>query len=81
MARPTKKRKPKPRIKKWDSPKLNNNYETEEEDDGIVQNAKNKEIGDEMNQDMKQDTQAKEPMQCMANTQKYSGIVEHSDPA
>lgn len=36
LDRTTKKRNPKPRSKRWDNPKLNNNSEIEVEDDGIV---------------------------------------------
>ena len=73
MAQPTKKRRPKTTTKRWDKPDQNNNSKTEEEDDGIIQNAKNKEIEVEMNLDMKEDTRGKEMMQCTANIQKDSG--------
>ena len=80
MARPTKKWRPKTRKKRWDNPNLNNNFETKEEDDGIIQNAKNKETKDEMNLDMKEDTKGKEMMQFPTRIQKYSGSEEHTCP-
>ena len=54
MGRPTKKRRPKTRTKRWDNPDPNYKFETEEEGDGIIQNAENKETEAEMNMDMKE---------------------------
>ena len=81
MARPPKKRNPKPRMKRWDSPDPNNNREIEDEDDGLVQNAKNKETKEEMNQDIREDHHGKESMQCTKNSQKDYGIADHIDLA
>lgn len=52
----------------WDNPKPNENSETEDEVDGMVQNAEIKRIEEATNQDIREDNRGEVPMQCMTNT-------------
>ena len=81
MARPSKKRRSKARTKRWDNPVQNVNSESEEEEDGSIQNDKNKETEAEMNLDMTEDNKGKESVQCTTIIQKEFGTEEHTDLA
>ena len=66
LARPSKKKKPKPRMKRWDNLNPNETSESEDEVDGMVQNAEKNGLEEVMNQDIQEEA----PMQSNANPHK-----------
>jgi hypothetical protein len=68
MERRPSKRNPKTRKKKWDRPDSDEEPKIEDEEDGMVQNAENKEKEEVVKQDKREDTCEEESMPCKAHT-------------